>query len=65
MHAYQFRVTGDSPCHVHIMVPVVVIHHVGEREREREGGREREGMQMLTKFRITSEPPHFIHTWYL
>ena len=43
VHAYQFRVTGDSPCHVHIMVPVVVIHHVRERkrEREREGGRER------------------------
>ena len=36
VHAYRFRVTSDSPHLVHIMVPVVVIHHFRVRERERE-----------------------------
>ena len=34
VHAYRFRVTSDSPHLVHIMVPVVVIHHFRVRGRE-------------------------------
>ena len=46
VHAYRFRVTSDSPHFVHIMVPVVVIHHFRVREREREREREIETVKM-------------------
>ena len=53
MHAYRFRVTSNSPRLVHVMVPVVVIHHV----------REREGDANAYQFRITSESLYLVHSY--